>query len=150
MWSASDSRTPTIPSSVKDTLFSDLHWPAGHWSSANTTGTLPRVCVQQFLHENGPQLCLYLVCRFVLGWGYGTRKSFCQNAVSKSWLHANSKVFSLVWNCWPQAQIMRGQWAYILSQNHISKEEVCLIHEYCRFFWDTKGEITILSSFDEY
>ncbi len=24
-------------------------------------------CVQQFLHETGAQLCLYLVCTFVLG-----------------------------------------------------------------------------------
>ncbi len=26
---------------------------------------LPKVYVQQFLHENGAQLCSYLVCRFV-------------------------------------------------------------------------------------
>ncbi len=26
---------------------------------------LPKMCVQQFLYENGAQLCLYLVCRCV-------------------------------------------------------------------------------------
>ncbi len=30
---------------------------------------LPKVCAQQFLHENGTQLCSYLVCRFVFGQG---------------------------------------------------------------------------------
>ena len=43
---------------------------AGYWSSMNTKRhPLPKVCVQQFLYENGTQLCSYLVCRFVLGQG---------------------------------------------------------------------------------
>ncbi len=40
-----------------------------------------KFCLQHFLHENGAQLCLYLVCKFVFGQGLGARKEFDQNAV---------------------------------------------------------------------
>ena len=42
---------------------------------------LSKVCLQQFLYENGTQLCSYLVCRFVFDQGCGARKEFDQNVV---------------------------------------------------------------------
>ncbi len=76
-------------------VFSDLRHGWAPVEREHYRQSLSKVCLQQFLYENGTQLCSYLVCGFVFDQGLGARKSFCWNAVTKSWLHANSKVLVL-------------------------------------------------------
>ncbi len=60
-------------------VFSDLRRPPVE--REHYRQPLSLVCLQQFLYENGTQLCSYLVCRFVFDQGLGARKEFDQNAV---------------------------------------------------------------------
>ena len=56
---------------------------------------LSKVCQQQFLYENGTQLCSYLVCRFVFDQGLGARKEINQNNLFVIWQCSN---FALAWD----------------------------------------------------
>ncbi len=59
-------------------LFSDLRHGWVLVEREHYRQPLSKVCLQQFLYENGTQLCSYLVCRFVFDQGLGTSKEFDQ------------------------------------------------------------------------
>ncbi len=62
-------------------VFSDLRHGQVPVKHEHYRQPLSKVCLQQFLYENGTQLCSYLLCRFVFDQGLGARKEFDQNAV---------------------------------------------------------------------
>ncbi len=72
---------------------------------------LSKVCQQQFLYENGTQLCSYLVCRFVFDQGLGTRKEINQNNLFVIWQCSNFSCLGLL----TEAQITRAPWSYVFA-----------------------------------
>ncbi len=88
-------------------VFSDLRRPLVE--REHYRQPLSKVCQQQFLYENGTQLCSYLVCRFVFDQGLGTRKEIDWNGLLVIWQCSNFSCLGLL----TEAQITRAPWSYV-------------------------------------